>query len=235
MSAAWRVGLGLGCAALVAHAQPNVLMELAGPGSQPAPPWRVVGLPRQAMPLTRFEVVDLDGRRVLRIESSASYGNLVHAVQAQPGTLSWSWRVDRPATGADLQRKEADDAALKVCAMFDLPLDALPFWERQKMRMARGLAGEPLPAATLCYVAEPSLAPGAVLPNVYTGRLRWIGLGSVVGRWQHESRDLRADFLRAFGHEAAVVPRLSAIAVGADLDNTGGRALAYVADLVLQP
>lgn len=213
---------------------PALLAPLAADGAPP-PPWRVAGLPDQPMPLTRFAVVTLEGRHALRIDAEASYGNLVHPVSG--GThLSWRWRLEQPIAGADLRRKEGDDAALKVCAMFDLPLDALPFWERQKMRIARAAAGEALPAATLCYVWDPALPAGTVLPNAYTPRLRWLvlqGRGSALGAWQAEARDLQADFRRVFDDTAPPVPPLAAIAVGADADNTGGRSLGFVADLAL--
>jgi hypothetical protein len=122
--------------------------------------------------------------------------------------------------------------------MYDLPLDALPFWERQKMRLARSLSGEALPAATLCYVWDPTLPAGTLLPNAYTPRLRWIvlrGQGEALGTWQEERRDLRADFLRAFGDEAREPPPLAALAVGADADNTGGRSIGRVTEPRLLP
>jgi hypothetical protein len=229
-----RVGLLVLPMTLAAAAE---LAPLAGDGPLPPPPWRFAALPKQTLPPTRFALVDFDGRRALRIDTAGSYGNLVQAIDgADGGTLAWRWRVDQPVAGADLRRKEGDDTAVKVCAMFDLPLEALPFWERQKMRLARRLSGEALPAATLCYVWDPALPAGTLLPNVYSPRLRWIvlrGGDTPLAGWQTERRDLRADFLRAFGDEAARPPPLIAIAVGADADNTGGQSTAYVADLTL--
>lgn len=209
----------------------------SGAGALPPIPWRYAGLPKQTLPATRYDIVELDGQRVLKVQSDGGYGNLVHPLGGPGGDLQWSWRVDRVATGTDLRTKAGDDAALKVCAMFELPLDALPFWERQTLRLARGVSGESLPAATLCYVWDAALAPGTVLRNAYTARMRWIvlqGAGSALGRWQDERRDLAADFLRAFGDETNTVPPLSAIAVGADADNTGGSTLAYLRALRLE-
>jgi Protein of unknown function (DUF3047) len=201
--------------------------------------WRVVGLPKQSFPVTRYTMATVDGAPALRIDAEGSYGNLLHAVpDGQGRTLRWRWRVERPQAGADLKRKEGDDTALKVCALFNLPLEALPFWERQKMRLARQVSGEDLPAATLCYVWDASLPAGTLLPNAYTPRLRWLvlqGAGAPLATWRSESRDLQADFLRAFGDEARSVPPLQAIAIGADGDNTGGSSLAFVADIALEP
>lgn len=218
----------------------SLLAPLAGPGPAPVPPWREVLLPKQTLPKTRFEVVDLDGRRALRIESPASYGNLVHALTPPAGTarqLSWQWRLDRAVEGAALQSKTGDDAAMKVCVMFDHAIEAVPFAERQQLRLARLLSGEDLPAATLCYVWDPTQPADSVLPNAYTRRMRWFvlqGRSSPLGEWRSEQRDLRADFLRAFGDEARELPRITAVLVGADADNSGGHGLAHVAALALR-
>jgi hypothetical protein len=222
-----------------ALAQP-ALAPLDGPGAAPAPPWREVLLPQQSLPRTRFTIVALDGQRVLRVESNGSYGNLVHELALPAGAapvLSWRWRLERAIDGAALQRKAGDDAALKVCVLMDAPLDGIPFLERQQLRLARLLSGEDLPAATLCYVWDPTQPADSVLPNAYTRRMRWFvlqGRGSRLGEWRSEQRDLRADFLRAFGDEARELPRITAVLVGADADNSGGQGLGFVTGMTLR-
>ncbi len=196
-------------------------------------------MPRQAVPATRFAVTELEGSRVLKMEAAGSYGTLLHTVgddAASARTLSWRWRVDRLAEGVDLRTKRGDDAAAKVCVMFELPMEQVPFMERQALRVARVATSQEIPAATLCYVWDATLPPGTVLPNAFTRRMRWFvlqGAGVTLGRWQTERRDLRADFLRAFGDEAKAAPPIADVLVGADADNTQGRSLAYVADLEL--
>jgi len=226
--------------------------------------WVSAPLPAQKLPQTRFDLREVDGRPAWRVESPASYGNLVHAVQgpgAQARTLAWRWRLDRAIDRADLLTKAGDDAALKVCALFDMPAERVPFVERQLLRVARAASGQALPAATLCYVWAPLASAGAasaaggagsgargpaggpgltgiVLPNAHTRRMRWMvlrGAESPLGAWQVEQRDLRADFLRAFGDETATVPPLVAVLVGADADNTGGHGLGWLQDLTLRP
>ena len=228
-----RPALGLLLASLATGA-------MALPPLQDGAGWQVVGLPKQTLPVTRFGFTALEGQPVLRIEASASYGNLVHELPEGFGGrwLQWHWKLDTPLAAADLRSKAGDDAALKVCALFDLPLEALGLVERAKMRMARAVSGQWLPAATLCYVWDPSLPAGTLLPNAHSPRLRWIvarGSGAPLQAWQSERRDLHADFLRAFADEAQTVPPLKAIAVGADADNTGGRSVGWVAALDLQP
>jgi hypothetical protein len=202
----------------------------------PPPPWVYAGLPQQQPPPTRFSLAPLDGQAVLRVEAERSYGNLLHPLPGTPaGRLSWRWRVDRALPAADLRSKAGDDAALKVCAMFELPRERVPFVERQLLRLAESRLGEPLPNATVCYVWDNAWPAGSVVPNAYSRRLRFITLGGAVGSWQAVSRDLAADFLRTFGDEAATVPPLRAIAVGADADNTGGHSLGFIDALRLEP
>jgi len=205
-------------------------------GAAPPAPWAFAGLPGQRFPPTRFQLDAVDGDTVLRIEAVGAYGNLVHPLAAVPaGELAWRWRVDRRLPAADLRSKQGDDTSLKVCAMFDLPRARVPFIERQLLRLAESRVGQPLPNATLCYVWDPAWPRDTVLPNVYTRRVRYITLGAAEPGWQRERRALAADFLRAFGDESPTVPALTAIAVGADSDNTGGHSLGWVGDLRLDP
>ena len=212
------------------------------PPGAPARPWRVAGVPKQSQPLTQFDIVNLSGRPVLQVQSDHAYGNLVF--DAPPGLrpnalqLRWSWRLERGLEHSDLATKAGDDTPLKVCALFDMPLDALSLVERTRLRFARGVSGEHLPAATLCYVWDRRLAVGAELPNSYSERVRYVVVSSGdarPGRWLHVERPLAADFMRAFGHETGTLPPLLAIAVGADSDNTGGSSLGYVGDVSLAP
>lgn len=206
----------------------------------PPAPWVAGLLPAQTLPTTRFEPVVVDGQPAVRIEAAGSYGNLLHplARSASPGLLRWRWRLDEPNPAADLRRREGDDTNLKVCLLFDLPIGQVPFVERQLLRIARSRSGEPLPAATLCYVWDPRLAVGTRLDNPYSRRVRYLvlrGPEQPLRRWASEQRDVAADFRAAFGDESPdALPPLQAVAVGADNDNTGGRSLAYLADLVLE-
>ncbi|WP_341887259.1 DUF3047 domain-containing protein [Variovorax sp. YR752] len=219
-------------------ARAELLPPLVAADGSVAAAWRDARLPQQQLPATRYAAETIDGRRAVRIEAEGAYGNLVHALRAEaPGlSLSWSWRVERFVEQSDLRRKEGDDNAVKVCVFFDLPMAAVPFVERQLLRLARSKTGEALPAATVCYVWDRQLAAGTALPNPYSRRVRYLVLRSGEGDrggWRDEHRDVAADFLRLFGDEATQVPAVTAVAFGADADNTGGRSLAFVADLSL--
>jgi hypothetical protein len=213
----------------------------AAPGAPPAP-WRVVGLPGNKVPLARVDTSPVDGVPVLRLATNKSYGSAVHDLPRMSlgagAQLRWRWKLANPLVGADLRTKAGDDAALKVCALFDMPLDGLALTERTLMRFARSVSGEPLPSASLCYVWDTTLPAGTLLPNAFSARVHYLvvnGAETPPGRWVSQERRLAQDFLMAFGKEASRVPPLIAIAVGADADNTGGQSLGYVGDVTLTP
>lgn len=242
-AARWLLAL---CALPVAVAAQNLPPLLQTDGSL-HPGWRFVGFPKKHadLPATRFEAATVDGQAALKVSTAASYGTLVHETSAntgsQPGQLQWRWRLDQPLTGGtalpNLQTKAGDDAALKICVMFDHPLERVPFVERTVLRLARSVSGEALPAATVCYVWDSAAPAGLQGANPYTRRVRYISLrGSEAptGQWVSERRSLSADFARLFADElppGTAVPRVRTVLVGADSDNTASRSLGWVADL----
>lgn len=229
----------LAAAAALAWAAAGLAPLVDPAASRIEPPWREVNLPQQTLPRTRYVPARIDGRAALRVEVAGSYGNLVQDLAPpQPlRRLRWSWRLEQPNLQADLSRKDGDDGPLRVCVSFAMPIERVPFVERQLLRLARARSGEPLPAATLCYVWDHLLPPGTLRPNVYTARVRLIVLrsaDSALAQWFDEDRDLAADFRRAFGAESAALPPVSALIVAGDGDNTGASSRAAVADLVAE-
>lgn len=238
--AAWVMGvMGLMCVAHAASLPPLI------DGDHVAAGWHVVTLPQQgSKPVTRFSAERVDGRAALRVDADRSYGNLVFdtAPGPLPQRLRWSWRVQLPNPAADLHHRAGDDAAVKVCVAFDLPLDSLPFTDRQLLRVARASSAQALPTATVCYVWAGSEPRGALIDNAFTRRVRYIVLRNATdgaGVWLDESRDLAADFLRAFADEIAPsttnLPPLQAVIVGGDADNTGLHTVAHVSALRFEP
>ena len=213
----------------------------ASGGKLPAP-WRAVGLPGSSKPLTRFDLVRLDGHTVLRVLADHSYANLVHElpdVVVPRGTqLRWRWRLEQPLPEADLRHRETDDTALKVCLLFNAPAENLGALEQGLLGVARAISGEKLPAATLCYVWDHTLPVGTLLDNAFTSRIRMIVVDSgtkALGQWVSHQQDVAADFRRAFGREFPTLPPVEGVAVGADADNTGGHSVGFVGDVTLSP
>ena len=209
----------------------------AGTTDKPAAPWQILGFPQKntTKPVTQFDVVTLDGARALRIRTDRSYGNLVDQASGPiPGDLAWSWRLDTPLTTADIATRAGDDSALKVCVLFDEPLDRVPLVQREVLRAERSSTGQDLPAATLCYLWDSKYPPGTTGNNAFTGRLRFIvlrGPEAPLGAWATQRRDVSKDYKLLFGDEDPQVPPVVGVLVGADADNTQGHSLGYVRDL----
>jgi hypothetical protein len=210
------------------------------PGSQPAAPWHTVGLPeRYNKPVSQFDLMDLDGAHVLRVRADKSWGSLAHPVNeaVKPGTLlKWRWRLEQPLAKADIHAKATEDSPLKVCLSFDMPADKIPSGERALFKMAQFFTKEKIPTATLCYIWGNKEAIGYEQASLFTARVRFIVLANettALKTWQSKERNIYADFMKAFGHEAGTVPALSAILIGADADNTQGSSTGYLGDLQL--
>ena len=227
--------------------QPQPRLQLQLPplvvGNTVGAGWQVANLPDQKPPATRYSAEMVGERAALRLDARASYGNLLHALPAvpplaAPARLQWAWRVALPNPGTDVRGKPGDDVAAKVCLSFDLPLAQVPFGERTLLRLARSRTGQNLPAATLCWVWGGPEPAGGVIDNAFSRRVRYVVLRTAAhpsATWFEETRDIAADFRRAFGDETQTLPPLTAVLVGADADNSGGKSLAHIADLRFVP
>lgn len=194
--------------------------------------WRLAKLP--GVEPTRFDLVDVEGVVALRMDAADAGAALFRPVRIDPARtpiLRWRWRVDNLIQAADIRRKDGDDLPARLYVMFDYPLERLSLIERGKIKLARAVAGNMVPAAAICYVWDGNLAVGTSLWNAYSDRVRVIVVESGSGRlgeWVEEQRDVAADFRAAFGEEP---PPISGIAVGADTDQTGKTVRAWFGDI----
>lgn len=202
------------------------------------------------------EIVVDEGRAVLQIRSAASASSWLARLDEGPGTgsgtgsttgsatgsgleagdrawLRWRWKVERSLPGSDLRSKAGDDHAARLYVIFDLPLERLTLADRLRISAARALSGADIPAAALCYVWGHAQPVGTTAWNPYTDRVRMVVVDSgpeQAGRWRSHARDLRRDWAEAFG---GPMPRIAAVAVGADTDNTGDRVTTWFGDVTL--
>lgn len=199
------------------------------------PAWQFTGLPKHKAPLSLLEPTVLNDEPVLKLVTQASYGVLTHAWQGPaPEFLGWRWRLDQALPAADVRTKAGDDAALKVCVMFDQALADIPLFQRAALGLARTATGQNLPSATLCYLWDSRYPAGTPGANPYSARMRYIilnGSESASHQWASQRRRVADDFALLFGDESKTMPPITAIAVGADSDNTQGSSLGFIAGL----
>ncbi len=185
-----------------------------------------------------IDITTVDGSKTLQLSADKAWGSLAHPWSGAAQTVRFQWRLDKPLPTASFKSKATEDAALKVCLSFDMPADRIPSGERTLFKLAQFVSKDKLPTATLCYVWAQSEEIGSIHPSPTTARVRYMVLNnstSPAKTWQPHSRNLSADFAKAFGTESASMPAVTAIIVGADSDNTQGNSLGYIADIVVQP
>lgn len=208
-------------------------LSAAALGRGVAPGWRHQTLPKVER-ANQFEMVDLDARRVLQVQSSASASSWLAPVDIDASALPWlrwRWQVSQSLPGSDIRTKPGDDYAARVYVFFDLPAQQLSLGDRLRLQAARVLAGVEVPTAAICYVWGRAQAAGASGWNAYTDRLRMVVVDSGdshAGQWRSVSRNIPNDWTEAFG---GAMPRVNGVGVGSDTDNTGASVQSWFDDL----
>lgn len=214
------------------------LLIAADANSQTPPvPWRLVRFDEN-VPATRYQMRIWDGHSAIEALADNSMALLARPVTidlAATPILCWHWRVDAPLHKADMATKAGDDYAARVYLSFKLASADLSMGTRMKLRLGRAIYGADMPDAALNYVWDNRYPVESSRWNAYTDRARMIVLQTGAensGKWVTERRDVQADFTAAFG---VVQPRLGALAVAADTDNTGEKAHAGFAGFHFVP
>ncbi len=141
--------------------------------------------------------------------------------------VRFSWMVPELIANADMARRDLDDAPVRIVLVFDGDRSRFSPAESLMSELARTLTGEEMPYATLMYVWCNRRAPGEVILNPRTSRIRKLVVESGpanLGRWLDYERDIRADYLRAFGEPPGP---LRGVALMTDSDNTHSQARAW--------
>jgi len=165
---------------------------------------------------TDYSIVPAGDRAALRAVSRNAASGLVKKVDIDASRypmLRWSWKIDHTLKQEDATKKSGDDFVARIYVVFPRTL----FWKTRAIN----------------YVWSAKLPKGAAVPNVYTANAMMVAVESGddnAGSWVTEERNIFEDYKRFFGEEP---PRLGAVAVMSDTDNTGGEAVAYFGDIFL--
>ena len=205
-------------------------------GGDPPAGWQPLTFPGVARH-TVYRLVADGGQTVLRADANASASGLIRRVAVDPNAypvLVWRWKVAAPVAAAAGTGRQSDDYAARVYVAFEYDPARVSALNRAKYALNRFLYGEYPPHAGLSYVWASGLAPGTVMASPYSDRVRIIVVrsdGADAGRWLDETRNVLADYRRAFGEEP---PAISGVAVMTDADDTGTSATAWFGDIVLR-
>lgn len=204
------------------------------PEATTLPVWQHTRLPgKQA---TEFSYALSDGRHAMAVHARSSASMLrqvLHVPSAHLGLVNFSWKVPALIAAADMALRDADDSPVRIVLAFEG--DRTKFSAKNAMlsELSHAITGEPMPYATLMYVWCNTRAPGAVIVNPRTDRIRELVVESGarnLNRWLDYERDIRADFVKAFGEPPGA---LLGIGIMTDTDNTRTTTQAWYGPLKL--
>lgn len=203
---------------LLSLAWPVDLLELdrapLGPGLLQG--WEL--RPVKGAPPPRVETHEADGSRALRV-SGAGVAAWLHRpvsprIEERPGTLRWSWRVLQAPSGADLRKRDRDDAPVRVFVVFGNP---------------RSLFGGGWRIVFYTWGnREPEGLTQASFVSDRMQIVRVAGRSEVGPRWQAEAVRPFDDYRRFWGGEP---PPITAVGIMQDTDMTHGTAVAELREL----
>ncbi|QOT80182.1 DUF3047 domain-containing protein [Cupriavidus basilensis] len=221
-------------AASAPAAAPGAAFSAGTPGGPLPPGWKNLPV-AHGKASTHYSLVAQDHATVLEADATASASALMHKgnnldLEATP-QVSWRWKVEHPIDEADNSVAAKEDAPARLVFMFDGDTDKLSLGERTAIKLAKTLAGEELPYATLMYIWSNTAPVGTVIDNPHTSRVKMIvvsGGPDTAGKWLTLSRNVEQDFEHAFKEKPG---KLTAYGLLTDTDNTGGNARAWYGDI----
>jgi hypothetical protein len=162
-------------------------------------------------------------RKKLRIEAAALQ------------SIQFSWKTNGLIDLADMAERDREDSVVRVILSFEGDREKFSAKNRMLSELSLALTGKELPYASLMYVWCNKRAVGDVIINPRTDRIRKFVVEtgtSNLGQWIHYERDIRADFIQAFGEEPGA---LTGIALMTDTDNTRSKATAWYGPVSFKP
>ena len=185
---------------------------------------------------TDYRVIETDDGRVLRAQAEKSASGLLQEVNIDPRVsphIRWRWNVPQLLPNADLNRKGSDDSPVRVIVSFEGDLQKLDVEDRAMASMAKLVSGRDMPYATLMYVWDNKMPVGTFLESPHSTRAKLIVVASgasQLGKWTPYSRNLVADFKKAFGESPG---KIITVGVMTDTNATEADAIAYYGDIAI--
>jgi hypothetical protein len=186
---------------------------------------------------TRYTLVQVEGRTVLRAESHASASGMAKMMNVSPldfPLITWRWKIGNVLSKGDVNRKSGDDYAARIYITFADDPSEESFLQRTQRAAIKLLYGKAPPSSAIAYVWGNRSAVGSIHPNPYTKRVQMIVVESGpanLNRWRSARRNIVDDYRLAFGTDP---PPISGVAVMTDTDNTGESAVAWYGDIAFR-
>jgi hypothetical protein len=217
------------------------------PGSEPgsavssANPWAAAGWLHHEFPgkaATDYSYALQDGRPAMAASAMSSASMLrqhIHVQAKDLGNVRFAWKVPELISDADLAVRDKADSPVRVVLAFEGDRSTFSAKNAMLSELSHVLTGEPMPYATLMYVWSNDCAPGTVIVNPRTDRIRKLVVESGtrnLNRWIDYERNIQADFEQAFGEPPGA---LVGIGIMTDSDNTHTNTRAWYGQPELAP
>lgn len=196
--------------------------------------WTAVTLPGKAQ--TAFTLEKNGLRMAIRAHAQSSASMLRQRLLVPAdrlGRLQFEWQSDGLIDQADMAERDSDDSPVRLILAFEGDRSLLSAKNAMLSDLTEALTGEPLPYATLMYVWCNRRPVESVIVNPRTDRVRKLVVESGadhVKQWRIYQRDIRADFVKAFGEDPGA---LVGMAIMSDTDNTRSSVKAWYGNIQL--
>jgi Protein of unknown function (DUF3047) len=202
----------------------------------PGQSWHTYLLPSKKP--TTFSKVQMDGRDAVLAVADSSASLLRQQVRIPANELNqvkFSWKVPQLIEAADFSLRDGDDSPVRIVLTFEGNRSNWSTKNAMLSELSQLITGEELPYATLMYVWCNKRAPGSIIHNPRTDRIRKMVVESGtknLNQWLDYERNIAADFEKAFGEKPGA---LVGMALMTDSDNTRSQTRAYYGPISYGP
>ncbi|NVN92549.1 MAG: DUF3047 domain-containing protein [Desulfuromonadales bacterium] len=167
---------------------------------------------------TIYSFVLDNGRSVLQGKSVNAASALIYKTAIDTRThpiIAWSWKIDHTLKKGNERNKYGHDFAARLYVVFKRG-----FFSRTR---------------AIEYVWGNVMSKGETIPNPYSKNMIMIAVDSgneMAGKWIIHKRNFAEDYRNAFGEDP---PKVGAIAIMTDSDNTHETATGYYGDISILP
>ncbi len=184
---------------------------------------------------TDYSLVEENDTVVIKAVSDQSASGLKRTISIDPAEypiIQWRWKINNVLQKGDVSSKNGDDYPARIYITFALDSNKASYWQRLQHKAAQLIKGEDVPYRAITYIWGSNSSAGSMMANPYTDRVMMFVVEAgkkKSGQWVTESRNVYADYKKAFGEEPAMI---SGVAIMTDTDNTGESATTWYGDIV---
>ena len=161
-------------------------------------------IPKSFKGTTEYTWVEKNGKPYIKATSNNAASGLIYKIKYDPQKypyITWTWKVDNIIASGDATQKSKDDYSARIYIAFP----SLFFWNSKIIN----------------YIWANKLPKDQVVPSPYTSDSIMVSVENGMantGKWIIETRNVYEDYIRFFGKNP---PKIGAIAIMTDTDNTG--------------